>query len=244
MKIFLAVAALVLLQDSPSKPDPGAELKALRADYQKAEQEYYRPMREAKTAEERSKVKLDPEKHPARAFVPKAVDLAQRAAGTETGAQSHLWVVQLAGNVGMKEEAEDSIQVLVTEYVKSPLLERVASGLEYSQGTYGADFCREVLISIQENSPHAGARAAALFVRGLHAMRADPKEAQALLERVRKEFPETPYAKRAAGSLFEVNNLQIGMKAPDIEGTDENGKPIRLSQFRGKVVVLDFWGFW
>jgi len=34
------------------------------------------------------------------------------------------------------------------------------------------------------------------------------------------------------------------MKAPDIEGTDANGKSVRISQFRGKVVVLDFWGFW
>jgi peroxiredoxin len=34
------------------------------------------------------------------------------------------------------------------------------------------------------------------------------------------------------------------MKAPDIEGKDMDGVAFKLSDFRGKVVVLDFWGFW
>ena len=36
----------------------------------------------------------------------------------------------------------------------------------------------------------------------------------------------------------------IGMRAPEITGTDADGKEIKLSQFRGNVVVIDFWGFW
>jgi hypothetical protein len=38
--------------------------------------------------------------------------------------------------------------------------------------------------------------------------------------------------------------LEVGMTAPEIEGLDVNGRPMRLSAFRGKVVVLDFWGDW
>jgi len=240
MRLALAVAAALLLpalQEAPAKQDPAAELKALQVEYQKAEQEYFRPAREGKG-------RVDPQKHPAREYIPKALNLAQRAAGTETGAQSHLWIIRLAGSVSLREEAEDSIQALVTEYVKSPTLEKVAAGLEYSQGIYGEKFCREILLTIEENSPVPAAKAAALYVRGLHTLRGNPKEAKALLERVQKDFAQTPYAKRADGSLFEINSLQIGMKAPEIEGTDAEGKTIRLSQFRGKVVVLDFWGFW
>ena len=48
----------------------------------------------------------------------------------------------------------------------------------------------------------------------------------------------------AAGALFEMEHLQIGCKAPDIEGEDADGNKIRLSQFVGQVVVVDFWGFW
>ena len=38
--------------------------------------------------------------------------------------------------------------------------------------------------------------------------------------------------------------LEPGLVAPPIEGLDTTGSPMRLSAFRGKVVVLDFWGDW
>jgi thiol-disulfide isomerase/thioredoxin len=38
--------------------------------------------------------------------------------------------------------------------------------------------------------------------------------------------------------------LEIGMAAPETRGLDTRGGPMRLSDFRGKVVVLDFWGDW
>ncbi|HMC67040.1 MAG TPA: TlpA disulfide reductase family protein [Gemmataceae bacterium] len=35
-----------------------------------------------------------------------------------------------------------------------------------------------------------------------------------------------------------------GDTAPDIEGVDIDGKPLKLSDYRGKVVLLDFWADW
>jgi len=49
---------------------------------------------------------------------------------------------------------------------------------------------------------------------------------------------------RAEGLLFEMNRLQVGMAAPDIEAEDLDGTAFRLSDYRGKVVFLDFWGDW
>jgi peroxiredoxin len=37
---------------------------------------------------------------------------------------------------------------------------------------------------------------------------------------------------------------EIGNLAPEVVGEDIDGKPIRLSDYRGKVVLLDFWGTW
>jgi len=37
---------------------------------------------------------------------------------------------------------------------------------------------------------------------------------------------------------------EVGNLAPDVVGEDIDGKPIRLSDYRGKVVLLDFWGTW
>ncbi len=38
--------------------------------------------------------------------------------------------------------------------------------------------------------------------------------------------------------------LEPGKPAPEITGEDLDGVPMKLSDFRGKVVVLDFWGNW
>jgi cytochrome oxidase Cu insertion factor (SCO1/SenC/PrrC family) len=36
----------------------------------------------------------------------------------------------------------------------------------------------------------------------------------------------------------------IGKPVPDFSATDLDGKPISLEQYRGKVVLLDFWAVW
>lgn len=40
------------------------------------------------------------------------------------------------------------------------------------------------------------------------------------------------------------SRVQKGSMAPDFTLKDLNGKPVTLSQFRGKVVVLNFWASW
>jgi hypothetical protein len=45
----------------------------------------------------------------------------------------------------------------------------------------------------------------------------------------------------AKTELFALRNLSIGKQAPDIEGPDENAVRFKLSDYRGKVVLLYFW---
>ncbi|HFC00643.1 MAG TPA: AhpC/TSA family protein [Phaeodactylibacter sp.] len=42
----------------------------------------------------------------------------------------------------------------------------------------------------------------------------------------------------------EAKGLQVGRDAPDFTLTDVNGKEVMLSEFKGKVVYLDFWATW
>jgi translation initiation factor 2B subunit (eIF-2B alpha/beta/delta family) len=75
------------------------------------------------------------------------------------------------------------------------------------------------------------------------------KEAEALYERVIKEFADakrfnTALGAAAKGALNEIRLLGIGKVAPEIAGQDIDGKPFKLSDYRGKVVMLDFWGNW
>jgi cytochrome oxidase Cu insertion factor (SCO1/SenC/PrrC family) len=50
---------------------------------------------------------------------------------------------------------------------------------------------------------------------------------------------ESTQAEATSEAGFDVGNL-----APDIEGQDLDGVQFKLSDYRGKVVVLDFWGDW
>jgi AhpC/TSA family len=59
-----------------------------------------------------------------------------------------------------------------------------------------------------------------------------------------RTMKKTTIADQVAGELFEIRNLAIGKTAPDIVADDLDGKPFKLSEYRGKVVVLDFWGNW
>jgi hypothetical protein len=72
-------------------------------------------------------------------------------------------------------------------------------------------------------------------------------EAERLFERVVETYSDVSggtLAKGAKGELFEIRNLAIGKVAPEIEGEDMDGQAFKLSDYRGKVVVLDFWGDW
>lgn len=50
--------------------------------------------------------------------------------------------------------------------------------------------------------------------------------------------------KRSEGKFFKTSKLSVGCTIPDIVGTDHAGVEFKLSDYRGKVVFLDFWGFW
>jgi len=75
------------------------------------------------------------------------------------------------------------------------------------------------------------------------------QESTGLLERAGEKYADIklPYGgtvgDKAKAGLFEIRHLSIGKEAPDIEGEDENSKPFKLSDYRGKVVLLDFWSY-
>jgi peroxiredoxin len=49
---------------------------------------------------------------------------------------------------------------------------------------------------------------------------------------------------REATRVGDPGVVNIGQKAPDFSIKDKNGKLVKLSDFKGKVVFLNFWGTW
>ena len=48
----------------------------------------------------------------------------------------------------------------------------------------------------------------------------------------------------AIGLLTKNYRFAVGRPAPEIEGVDLDGTAFKLSDYQGKVVLLDFWGTW
>jgi hypothetical protein len=59
-----------------------------------------------------------------------------------------------------------------------------------------------------------------------------------------EKYGSSTVATYCKAALFEMHHLAVGKQAPDIEGQDIDGQPFKLSDYRGKVVLLDFWGHW
>jgi len=48
----------------------------------------------------------------------------------------------------------------------------------------------------------------------------------------------------AKSGLYKLEKLAVGKQAPDSEGENLEGKKSKLSDFKGKVVVVDIWATW
>jgi WD40 repeat protein/thiol-disulfide isomerase/thioredoxin len=89
------------------------------------------------------------------------------------------------------------------------------------------------------------------FLRGTDP-EATERQAEAIYERLRKDYADVthydsqpvPLGEVTERGLFTLRNLAVGKTAPDIDGTDLDGRKFRLSDYRGKVVLLVFCGYW
>jgi len=70
----------------------------------------------------------------------------------------------------------------------------------------------------------------------------DNDRARKAFQTVLSEYPKSSYAEQAKGNLHEIEFLNLGQPAPPFERTTIAGDPISLAGFRGRVVVLKFWG--
>ena len=72
----------------------------------------------------------------------------------------------------------------------------------------------------------------------------NPDELLPLLNGLSKELQDTETARNLKSALESLKSVEIGAMAPDFEQPDTSGHLVRLSSFRGKYVLLDFWASW
>jgi hypothetical protein len=232
--------------------DPEEELQELTDAYNEAYSAFMKEYRAAEGEEEQAEaMKLYPD--PAQ-YADRFLAFAARNQGTPHALESVKWVLS---RVQGSDAVGKALEIVVTDYIADESLGDLVMRLSHAPG----EEVSEGLRTIANDSPHRVVRGKATLVLGQQlknrASRAGKEASRELLAEHEKlmavviqQYADVPYysdkliGAAAEGELYEIKNLQIGMPVPDIEAEDVDGVSFKLSDYRGMVVRLDFWGHW
>ncbi len=250
---LLALAPPLWADDQDKKPQtPADQVRAILKEYTDARAEFMKEYREAKP-EDRAKLLREKNPQPG-AYADRLLELAEKNPNDAAAVTALVWVVQ---QVRMGPAADKALARL-TEHAGEKGLIGAAQAVSMSPAPAAEKFLRAVL----EKNPDKDTKGFACFAlaeklkregdRSKEAAKAEDlqKQAESLYERVTKDFADVPRGRAgtlgdaAKGALFELRFLSVGKVAPDIKAEDTTGQSFKLSDYRGKVVLLDFWGHW
>ncbi len=84
---------------------------------------------------------------------------------------------------------------------------------------------------------------------GFYAMRTlDPELAEQELihyaDQIKDQFPDNRTVSQFKEEIEKLKRLAVGQPAPEIVGYTPNNRAVKLSDFRGKYTLVDFWASW
>lgn len=188
-------------------------------------------------------------------FKPRYRELAEKYKGSEEAVTALFWLLQQcwwereAGT--MSESAGKIADEILAKYPKS---KKLATMAEYDY-VFSAEQKSAYVQKVLAITPHESVKAACHYASARLLNRAKDTEskvkAQETFKLLKKDYADIAYRYSTYGEIadahlnkHDVSALAIGQKAPEIIGNDVDGNPMKLSEYLGKVVVLDFWGDW
>ena len=242
-RILPLIVGLVAGAAIAAAQTPAEELKTLQAAYAKEEEAHYAALREKVDRGEA----INMIQGPAKGYLPRAMAIAKSARHTPTADKAYAWAVTLAYQASDAFPLEDAINGLIANNSNSPELKQSMMFIGY--GIKDQARAIKLLSRIEHYSTDRETKAQAVAMRGGlfyddYMGTGDIDRAKGIFRRVIDNYPETEAAKRAKGVIFAMDNLGVGKMAPDFTAMDQDGIPFKLSDYRGKVVILAFWGFW
>lgn len=185
---------------------------------------------------------------PAAQFVSRFQAGAKACAGTSKAVPYLSWLV--SNDRG--EIARSSIQTLMQNHITDPGIRRAVARIGGLRQAIGKEQSRKWLDAVLTENPHPDIQAQARYTRaaayvGTRAVERSEGLRQLAIDDLNKVIAASggqSLKGLAQRLLFEAKNLEPGLKAPDIHGEDLDGIAFKLSDYRGKVVLLDFWGDW
>lgn len=227
-----------------TQQDPQAAYQALSKSYAKAmsawQDELEAKIKKAQEAGER--VPRSAYAPPSGDFVSTAQEHAKEHAGTDAAVPFLGFILKNATRE--RNAVKWAVKTLASEHVESNAIGDVVDYLPKVSRMAGRT-ARSLLSDVADNHSNKTVRVKALLARARQSGAADKADdAVADLEVVMELTTDADLLAEAKEALAEVRKLAIGTVAPEIDGVDVNGVKFKLSDYRGKAVLLDFWGFW
>lgn len=245
--VVLLLASVLAAQAEPSPP-PKPSFAELEREFDAARTKHTEAMRAASQAKDQAASKQLIAENPALLFGPRFVAGAKAHEGT---AEAVPFLVWLAGNAHV-DLASDALVTLVDQHVDDARILPAIARLGAFSKRIDATQARAMAARVLEHNHDAGVQMQMHFTRAsLHVgTRARERSAElrqqaiADLRAVLDGKASKSLRGLAESLLYEAENLEPGLQAPEIEGEDLDGVKFKLSDYRGKVVLLDFWGDW
>ncbi len=159
-----------------------------------------------------------------------------------------LFVASMLGN-RLADEPGDLLKSTIETHAASPMVLELAKNLRRYTRLLPKDETQALLALLIEKNSSKEVQAHAYFARaamvGRDASEEDKTASESDYKKVIALMPETSLlSMKARGPEYQKTRLQIGMEVPDVQGPDIDGVEFKLSDYRGKVVMIDFWGDW
>jgi uncharacterized protein involved in exopolysaccharide biosynthesis len=239
--------------DATQEQDPETEFNSLKRDFIRAvnawrEERQQKAAELQKLAEEGKPVPaMEMTPAPTKEFITRAQELAEKYEGKDDAVPFLSFILKNASSE--RNAAKKAFKTLVADHQKSEKLEDVVPFFNIAAGLVGQDDTLAALDTILGENKHKTVLAQAYLARGsmrLDAAKTDDERKAATddLKKVAEFTTDEDLLANVKARMFEIEHLQIGCEAPEIDAKDVDGVGFKLSDYRGKVVLLDFWGFW
>lgn len=250
--LLLCTPAFVFAQGgepAPTPPqDPETAYQQLVKDLNKAVSEWRDAAKAAakKAQEDGGKMPALSMVPPTKEFISRAQELADEYAGKDDAVRFLAFICKNASNE--RNAVKKAVKTLL-EHAESKAIAAALDHLQSAMYFGGKADALALLDTVIDKNPDADTKAQALIVRGNFRLQMaesddDRRAAEQDLRSVPSVTKNADLQKQAKDALFEIEHLQVGCTAPDIVAKDTDGVDFKLSDYRGKVVLLDFWGFW
>lgn len=258
----VGIAALVIVCFACGSARADEELDRLKADYQKAMRAWMEKVGELRETNSDAAAFAKAPPMPSKEYLPKFKAYAKGHEKKPEAAEALLEVLQLAGSSGglslfgmSNRDANWAVRRLTRDHAADASMAESIGRVGQVSWMVDRATLRKFYDAVVEKNPSREAKASAKLGLALQRGTLNPMQsgevstedraaALAMFRELLKDYADTDAAKSADAYVFELEKLQVGMKAPEVEGEDVDGHVIKLSQFHGQVVVLDFWGFW